>query len=270
MIIFDSTFLIVYLHPNPETPRDRNNQPVTEFRERVNHLVATLSASEQIIGVPTPALAEVLVRAGAGKFKYLQILSDAYRFEILPFGQRAAIDAGELIEKVKSESKGQPIETWAKVKFDIQIVAIGKTEEATVIYSDDKGIEAHGKRLNIPVKRICDLELPPRPPTRRVRFEPSSGLFDQPPQEPSLEETEIANKNEVTEDETNKQTGQAERATNDTPAETAPSDTAPIRGIDEGCIASQTPGETPFQAAQAEGEEKPKATSEGGLGGDGS
>jgi predicted nucleic acid-binding protein len=167
MIIFDASYLIAFLHPSPEPPMDRNNQPVSEFRERVNHLVATLNASEQLIGVPTPALAEVLVRAGSGRIRYMQTIGNAYRFKVLPFDQRAAIDASELIAKIKEEHKKQPLITWAKVKFDIQIAAIGKTEGATVIYSDDTDIEAHGKRLNIPVKRICDLPSPPPPPVPR-------------------------------------------------------------------------------------------------------
>jgi predicted nucleic acid-binding protein len=163
MIIFDASYLIVHLHPYPETPMDRENKPVAKFRERVDSLIATLNAADQVIGVPTPALAEILVRAGKGKFKYLQTLNDSWRFEILSFDKLAAIDAGELIAKIKNEHKSQPVDTWAKVKFDIQIAAIGKAAGATAIYSDDKQIEAHGKRLNIKVVRICDLPLPAPP-----------------------------------------------------------------------------------------------------------
>lgn len=161
MIIFDSSYLIVYLHPDPQPPRDRHEKPVAQFRERVNHLIAELNGAEEVIGIPSPALAEVLVRAGKGRFRYVETLSDSYRFQILPFDSRAAIEASELIAKVKNEHKAQPVESWAKVKFDIQIAAIGKALNATTIYSDDKQIEAHGKRLNIKVIRICDLPLPP-------------------------------------------------------------------------------------------------------------
>ena len=162
MIIFDASYLIVYLHPDPEPPMDRSNQPVTNFRERVNYLVATLNAADQIIGVPTPALAEILVRSGKGKYKYLQIIGDAYKFKVLEFDQIAAIEASELIAQIKAQHKSQPLGTWAKVKFDIQIAAISKAAGATMIYSDDTDIEAHGKRLKIDVKRICDLPLPPK------------------------------------------------------------------------------------------------------------
>jgi hypothetical protein len=90
-------------------------------------------------------------------------LSDTWKFQLLPFDSRAAIEAAELIAKVKSEQRSQPWDTWAKVKFDVQITAIARAESATVIYSDDQDIENHGKRVKIPVVRICDLPLPSPP-----------------------------------------------------------------------------------------------------------
>jgi len=161
VIIFDSTYLVVFLNPNPPPAMDRNGKPVEQFRERVEYLAQTLNASSEPIGIPAPAMAEVLVRAGKGRTKYVSILSDRWRFQILPFDSRAAIEASELIEQVKSSN--QPWSTWAKVKFDIQIVSIAKAENATVIYADDEDIERYAKRLNIPVIRICDLPLPPPP-----------------------------------------------------------------------------------------------------------
>jgi len=106
-------------------------------------------------------MAEVLVRAGQGRSKYVSILSDRWRFQILPFDSRAAIEAAELIAQIKTKS--QSWATWAKVKFDIQIVSIAKAENATVIYADDKDIENLAKRVKIPCRRICDLPLPPPP-----------------------------------------------------------------------------------------------------------
>src|SRR4051812_12836799 len=106
-------------------------------------------------------MAEVLVRAGKGRSKLVSILSDRWRFQILPFDSRAAIEASELIAQIKSGR--EPWATWAKVKFDIQIVAIAKAENASAIYADDIDIENYAKRLKIPVVRICDLPLPPSP-----------------------------------------------------------------------------------------------------------
>lgn len=159
MIIFDSSFLVVLLYPTPPPCKDRADQPVTQFKDRVAYLASTMDIKNEVIGVPAPAMAEVLVRAGKGRAQYASILSKSWRFQILPFDSRAAIEAAELIEKIKSNS--QPWGTWAKVKFDIQIVAIAKAESATAIYSDDKDVENYAKRLKIPVIRVCDLPLPP-------------------------------------------------------------------------------------------------------------
>ncbi|HSZ01179.1 MAG TPA: PIN domain-containing protein [Terriglobales bacterium] len=183
MIIFDSTYLVVFLNANPPPAKDREDKPVPQFKERVEYLAARLDASNEPIGIPAPAMAEVLVRAGKGRAKYVSILSDRWRFQILPFDSRAAIEASELIAQVKSSK--EPWATWAKVKFDIQIVSIAKAEAASVIYADDKDIENYAKRLKIPVVRICDLPLPP-PPEPEVTQEAGPVLAGEQPSLPGM------------------------------------------------------------------------------------
>jgi predicted nucleic acid-binding protein len=161
VIIFDSSFLVILLHSSPPPAKDRDNKPVTQFKERVAHLAATMDVKNDIIGVPAPAMAEILVRAGNGRAKFVSVLSDTWKFQILPFDARAAIEASELIAKIKSNK--EPWDTWAKVKFDIQIVSIAKAEGVGVIYADDRDIENYADRLKIKVVRICDLPLPPPP-----------------------------------------------------------------------------------------------------------
>jgi len=161
VIIFDSSFLIVLLHPDPAPANDRDNNPVLQFKERVAYLAATMDVSNDVIGVPAPAMAEILVRAGNGRAKYVAVLSNTWKFQILPFDARAAIEASELIAKIKSNK--EPWATWAKVEFDIQIVSIARAEGVGVIYADDKDIENYAKPLKIKVVRICDLPLPPPP-----------------------------------------------------------------------------------------------------------
>jgi len=64
-----------------------------------------LNASGQVIGIPTPAFAEVLVKAGSHRLTWVSVLSDRYKFALLPFDSRAAIEASELIEAVKKRAK---------------------------------------------------------------------------------------------------------------------------------------------------------------------
>lgn len=162
MIVFDASYLLIFLRDDMPPARDRNDKPVEKFKERIQFLISSLDASNTIIGVPTPALAEIMVRAGTAGPEYLKQLRRA-NFVLLPFDTKAAIEAAHLIFAIKKQTSGQKLETWAKVKFDIQIIAIAKAEAAHIIYSDDKGIEANGKRLGITVIRICDLPLPPEP-----------------------------------------------------------------------------------------------------------
>jgi len=187
MIIFDSSFLVVLLHSNPPPAKDRADQPVLQFKERVAYLASIMDIKNEVIGVPAPAMAEVLVRAGKGRAQYVSVLSNTWRFQILPFDSRAAIEAAELIAKIKSNN--EPWATWAKVKFDIQIVAIAKAESATAIYADDRDIENYAKRLNIPVVRICDLPLPPPETETPILTGPigAQGMLalDPPPEVPS-------------------------------------------------------------------------------------
>lgn len=182
MKICDSSYLIAFLHPNPNPPMDRQGKPVTEFRERISFLTEELSAANDIIGIPTPALAETLVRSGPNRAQYMKVLGDSWKFQLLPFDSRAAIEVADLIAAVKTNK--EKWDTWAKVKFDIQIVSIAKAEAATIIYSDDQHIENLAKRLNIRVVRICDLPLPPpkeAPPIETGQIGPQKTLFDLTP-----------------------------------------------------------------------------------------
>src|SRR6185437_12984624 len=102
MIIFDASYLVVYLNRNPQPAIDRNGKPVSRFKERVEYLATSLNSTGEQIGIPTPAMAEVLVRSGKGRSQFVSILSDRMRFQIVPFDARAAIEAAELIALIKS------------------------------------------------------------------------------------------------------------------------------------------------------------------------
>jgi hypothetical protein len=184
VIAFDTTYLIVLLQEKAvPSITDRQGKPVSKARERVQYLVQKLSESNSIICIPTPVLAEIMVRAGSAGPEYLRRFNDSSKFRLSAFDVRAAIEAAELIRLVKDEqSKRAKIDTWAKMKFDLQIVAIAKAESCGAIYSDDPNIENHGKRVNIPVRRICDLQLPPE----------SDGESQQPDLFRALKETETS------------------------------------------------------------------------------
>jgi predicted nucleic acid-binding protein len=231
--ICDSSYLIALLHPNPNPPMDRQGRLVTQFRERIERLVADLSATSDVIGIPTPALAETLVRSGPNRAAYMKVLGDSYKFQIVPFDSRAAIEAADLIALIKNNKDKWDI--WAKVKFDIQIVAIAKAEGASLIYSDDHHIETYAKRFNIDVARICDLPLPT--PSVPIGIQT---LFDMNPPLLSQPENESLPTKESAGDIPSLGPGATESIT---PAQqTDPIHPTPVRGSDEGRAESKAPG----------------------------
>jgi len=238
VIIFDASYLVVMMYPRPEVAKDRENKPVSQFVERVSNLTANLDVTNTVIGVPAPAMSEVLVRAGASRDQYIATLSDTWKFQILPFDARCAIETGELIAKVKSRKEQWA--TWAKVKFDIQIVATAKAESATVIYSDDKDIENLAKRLKIKVVRICDLPLPSVPETKAIDSGPVGA------QMLLMGDTEESQQQRLPMNEVKDATEAAPETTTAEPnneLKADPAYTPSVQGSDSGRAEGETPGE---------------------------
>ena len=81
-----------------------------------------------------------------------------------PFDERAAIELAdlEITARDRGDKRGSAAGAeWQKVKFDRQIVAIARVHGASVIYSDDSHIAAHGKDCGVQVLALADLDLPP-------------------------------------------------------------------------------------------------------------
>ena len=67
---------------------------VERYRDRIDHLVAHLERSRAKIIIPTPALSEILVRAGAAAPDYLAQINSQSVFRIVAFDERAAVERG--------------------------------------------------------------------------------------------------------------------------------------------------------------------------------
>ena len=153
-VVFDSSFLIPLLDPKVKG--------VGEVDGRLLHLIATLDRQKDVIIVPTPALSETLIGAGDAAPKYLDILNKTSHFRVTAFGERAAVEAAARHrEALRVGDKKEGSESWSKVKFDRQIVAIAKVEGAERIYSNDADIHRYGKGDGLQVIRLEDLEAPP-------------------------------------------------------------------------------------------------------------
>jgi len=137
MVVFDATTLLYLLDPEAKAPTDpKTGEPVSRVKDRITFLVSDLEKRKEKIVVPTPALSELLVRAGEAGPGYLDILSRQAAFKIVDFDQRAAVEvAAATREALAAGDKRAGSESaWAKVKFDRQIIAIARVEGASAIF----------------------------------------------------------------------------------------------------------------------------------------
>lgn len=164
MVVIDSTMLLLLFRPAVRVPLDAAGKPIAGPKERVDFLVDQLEKERTRIIVPTPALSEILVRAGASASQEIvEEVSKHAVFRLEPFDTRAAIELAAMgredLEGPKR--KRDAAATYAKLKFDRQIVAIAKVNQATVIYSDDEDLRAVAVRAGMKVIGLAELPLPP-------------------------------------------------------------------------------------------------------------
>lgn len=180
MVVFDANFLIFFLDPQLKSGAGNN--------VRVDHLVDTLDKNRDRIIVPTPALSELLVGAKDAAPAYLDTINRSRFFRIEPFGERAAVEAAAMTrDAIRRGNKLSPEteSSWAKVKFDRQIVAIARVAGAQSIYSQDEDVARHAKDVGIKVLRVEDLPDPQNVPQIEMKLEPPEPLR---PEEPGDDE----------------------------------------------------------------------------------
>lgn len=154
MVVLDASVLIKLFNIKKAT-RDE--------KKKLDHLIQTLEEDRERVIIPTPALAEYLSHAGNAASELLDVLRKQSIFELAPFDQRAAVECAVAInrDKTAGDKRGGANATWAKVKFDRQIVAIAKVNRASVIYTDDDDIRRIAPRDGIKAVSVADLPLPP-------------------------------------------------------------------------------------------------------------
>jgi predicted nucleic acid-binding protein len=163
MIVFDTTVLCLTMYANAGVPNDfKTKQPITYAKERVDGLIAAAERGAEVIVIPTPALAEVLVVVSPDVQLHVDKLENQAFFKIVSFGKRAAIEVALRTKlAIKKGNKRDGIRReWDKIKYDRQIVAIAHVEGASIIYSTDEDVHKHGEAWGIRVLNISDLPIP--------------------------------------------------------------------------------------------------------------
>jgi predicted nucleic acid-binding protein len=173
MVVIDATTLLLMLRPDTPVPAGPDGVPVEKPKERIDYLVQQLSSAKTQIIIPTPALSEALVSAGAAASQQIVEHLQKYQvFRIEPFDTKAAIEVAAMTRKAKAggDKRGGVSASWAKVKYDRQIVAIAKVSGATTIYSDDEDVATLSRVENIEVMGVADLPLPPEDAQLKMAF----------------------------------------------------------------------------------------------------
>jgi predicted nucleic acid-binding protein len=161
--VFDASVLIFLFEKEALGPIDpATGLPLDRCYDRVNYLVAALTQDRAKIVIPTPSLAEILVKAGSAAPEWLRFISESRYIRVVPFDVRAAVEYAA-IQQDRIGSGAKRTEPRAKAKFDDQIISIARVEGADVIYSYDEGL-AKAAAPQTTVISIVDLPLPPTDP----------------------------------------------------------------------------------------------------------
>lgn len=162
ILAVDSSALALLVNPAAIPPDDPNtSEPVAHTRERVEFFIGSLTAADTLI-IPTPVLAEALVRAEEGAPGLLEALGGVARVKVRPFGERAAVETAVMTREAiaAGDKRSGSDAAWQKVKVDRQIIAVARVEGATRIYSDDKNLIGFARRLGMDAFSTWDLPLP--------------------------------------------------------------------------------------------------------------
>ncbi len=165
IVALDTTFLLYIFAPigHVGTPLDAGGKPLEFAKERVSALVEDWEKTGAKIIVSTPALSEVMVRAGAQAGQsYVAIMNKSKAFKIASFDERAAIEVAIMAgNAVKGHDlKSATAATHAKMKYDRQIVAVACVEGAKVFYTDDGNQRTIATRAGLAVKGLEDCLVP--------------------------------------------------------------------------------------------------------------
>jgi hypothetical protein len=180
MVLFDAGFLSILYRPSSPVPNDPGSrQPPTLAKERIEHLIDTLSDDNEKILIPTPALAELLIAMGKGGSQAIAKLHGEAALRIVEFDERAAIELASMSETIPGEKKRKTqAGTWAKVKFDRQIVAIAKVNRVRAVYSTDSEVLSLARKHGLKAYACHDLPLPP--PKNMELFDEENSETEQP------------------------------------------------------------------------------------------
>ena len=169
MIAWDAGVLIAFRNPKCDEA----------IRLRVEALVSRSKASKRIL-LPAPAVAEYLAGVGSPSAiaSAATILQGSRTFRIAEFGSRASVEVATTLARLKpAKSRKHEGHTWAKAKFDWQIVAIAKVEGAETVYTLDEDIVRAAKHVGIKGIRVDEMPIPDEARQRAIDWPANPGSW---------------------------------------------------------------------------------------------
>jgi hypothetical protein len=159
IVAFDNTFLTLVLNPGSQPGNDPSTgKAVPHCQQRIEALIDRLSGGKDMIIIPTPSLAESLVRAKDVQ-RVIETIKTYAAIQLAPFDAKSAVELAFITQAAKANGF-QTLGTKQEVKFDRQIVAIAKAYGAKVLYTDDTSQTNFALQAGLTVKHTWDLDLP--------------------------------------------------------------------------------------------------------------
>ena len=168
MVIFDANMLVALV----------SERTSADDKARLDQVVKTLSEDGAYVGIPTPAFAEFFVDADQATSPALAALRRKHWIQVLPFDERAAIEAALITRTERATpvgKRGTSKKTWQQIKVDRQILAIAKVNNASAIYTEDDDLRIQASKLGITAFAIKDIPLPPEARQSKLPLEPKPG-----------------------------------------------------------------------------------------------
>jgi predicted nucleic acid-binding protein len=139
---------------------------------RLDGLLAEVTAARGRIVLPTPVVAEFLVRTDEATAEWLHLLNRKPSIQVAAFDLRSAVECALLDAAAiaKGDKRGGRKDPYQQIKVDRQIVAIAKTNNASVVVTDDRGLTTTCRAAGIEVRPISELALPAEAAQRKLAF----------------------------------------------------------------------------------------------------
>ncbi len=164
MIALDTNALSLLFIKGSAVYKRGSTIPIKHGKERIEELVERIAKSGGAVVIPAPVLSELLVKVPPKDIaNLLAELNGSMWYRLEPFDTASAIELADRTAKAiaagdKKEGLIDP--TWAKIKFDRQILCIAIVSGATELISNDPHLVSLGERWGFPVTDVGDLPLP--------------------------------------------------------------------------------------------------------------